>query len=55
MWTRAESQGDMVWRGEVAVAAGQAVRYSRVVDKNQEGYLGSELSQPQSRPQSLGF
>ena len=28
------------------------VLHSRVVDKNQEGYLGSEESQPHTRPHS---
>ena len=32
-----------------------AAPHSCVVDKNQEGYLGSEQSQPQARPHSTGF
>ena len=32
-----------------------AVPHSHVVDKNQEGYLGSEGSQPENRPPSPGF
>ena len=31
----------MMWQGE-AVGEKHAVLYSRVVDKNQEGYLGSK-------------
>ena len=33
----------------------RAVPHSCVVDKNQEGYLRSERSQPQARPHSPGF
>ena len=38
-----------VWRPRTAVP------YPRVVDKYQEGYLGSEGFQPQTRPPSPGF
>ena len=37
---------DMVWHGEVTVVVEGEVPYSHVVDKNQEGYLGSEQAQP---------
>ena len=40
------------WRGKLAE---RTVPHLRVVDKNQEGYLGSEQSQPQPKPQSPGF
>ena len=43
-----------MWCGE-AVAVEQVVPHSRVVDKNQEEYLRSELSQPQARPHSPSF
>ena len=33
----------------------QVVPHSRVVDKNWEGYLGSERSHPQVRVHSIGF
>ena len=49
----AESWGwgrEAVWHGEaVAVVAEQTVPHSRVGDRNQEGYPGSEPSQPQAR------
>ena len=42
-------RGGGMWRCEWAVS------HPHVVDKNQEGYLGSEGSQTQTRPPSLGF
>ena len=47
-----ERHGDAVWHRE---AAGQVVPHAHVVDKNQEGYLRNEGSQPQARPHSPGF
>ena len=45
-----------VCHGEMAVVVvGQMVPHSYVVGKNQEGYFGSERSQPQARPHSPGF
>ena len=45
-----------VCHGEVAVVVvGQMVPHSYVVGKNQEGYLGSEQSQPQVKPYSQVF
>ena len=40
---RVERQGDAEWHGEVATAAEQpwAVPHSHVLDKNHEGYCGS--------------
>ena len=38
-----------------AVAADWMVPHSHMVDKNQEGYLGSEQSQPQARPHNPEF
>ena len=48
------SQGgeDTVWHGETAE---WMVPHSHVVDKNWEGYLGSEPSQPQARLHSPSF
>ena len=46
MWRQVERCGEVV---------GQAVPRSHVMDKNQEGYLGSEGFQPQTRPPSPGF
>ena len=43
----------MVWHGDAMVE--QVVPHSHVVDKNWEGYLGSEGSQHQDRPHSPGF
>ena len=40
---------------EAVVAAEKAVPHLCVVDKNQEGYLGSEQSQTQERLHSPGF
>ena len=40
---------------EAVVGVEEAVPHSRVVDKNQEGHLGSERSQPPDRPHSPGF
>ena len=51
---------DAVWQREVVIAE-RRVSHSCVVDKNQEGYLGSkgylgsEQSQPQARPHSPEF
>ena len=47
-----ESCGDTVWQG---AEAEWVVPHSWVVDKHQEGHLGSEGSQPQGRPYSSGF
>ena len=44
-WRGAESHGDVE----------QVVPHPRVVDKNWEGYLGSEGSQPYTRPPSPGI
>ena len=47
-----------MWRGEAVAVVEQAqavVHHSYIVDKNQEGYLGREQSQPQARPHSPGF
>ena len=41
VWRGVERRGDTVWHGEVAVAE-RAVPHSHMVDKNQEGYIGSE-------------
>ena len=47
---------DSVWHGEVVAAvAEQVASHSRVVEKNQEGHLGSKCSQLQVRPHSPGF
>ena len=43
-----------MWHGEMA-AAEWVVPHSHVVNKNQEGHLGSEQSQSQARPHSPGF
>ena len=43
-----------MWYRE-AVVAERAVPHSHVVDKNQEGYLGSKSSQPQARAHSPRF
>ena len=40
--------GEAVWSGQAAAAAAQTVPHSRVVHKSQEGYPGSERSQPQA-------
>ena len=47
-----ERHRDSEWHGKVAE---WVVPCSCVVDKNQEGYLRSEGSQPQMRLLSLGF
>ena len=57
--------GTDLWRrgGEVEVRHGEAAAVwhapaapqSHVVDKNQEGHLGSQQSQSQARPHSPGF
>ena len=52
MWRWEERYGDPAWHRKLAE---QVVPHSHVVDKNQEGYLGSEGSQPQARPHSSGF
>ena len=44
----------LVWHREVAVEE-WAVPWSRELDKNWEGYLRSEQSQPQARLHSPGF
>ena len=55
MWVLAERRGDVVWCSEAAAAGlAQAVLHSRVVDRDQEGYLGSEQSHPQARLHSPG-
>ena len=51
---REPGREDAVWGGE-AVVVEQQFPHSRVVAKNQEGYLGSEQSQPQARLCSPGF
>ena len=50
-----ETVREVVWHGEAVVAVEQPVPHSCIVDKNWEGYLGSEGSQPQARPHSTGF
>ena len=44
-----------VERGQWQWLVEQAVPHSRAADKNQEGQLESEQSQPQARPHSPGF
>ena len=46
---------DGVWHRQVGVAVEWTVPHSRMVDKNWEGYLGSEPSQPQAKSHSPGF
>ena len=46
-----QRHGDKEWHGELAE---WAASYSHVVDKNQERYLGSEQSQPQTRQSNPG-
>ena len=43
-----------VWHGEAAAAVEWMVPHSYVVDKNQEGYLGREQSQPLARHTAQG-
>ena len=52
MWTYGDT-----WRGGEAQRGAETwnVPYPHVVDKNWEGYLGSEGTQPQTRPPSPGF
>ena len=55
IWKGAERLDDKIWHGEVAAVVEQGVPHSCVVDNNQEGYLRSEKSQPQARPNSPSF
>ena len=48
----AERYGDAMWYGKAAVE--RVVTHSHVVDKIQEGYLGSKQSQPRSHCTAQG-
>ena len=53
-WEERCRDRDTVWCRE-AVVAEQVVPHSCVVDKYWDRHLGSEQSQSQDRPHSLGF
>ena len=46
---------NMVWHHRGNSSGRTVVPHSHEVYKNQEGYLGSQRSQPQARPHSPGF
>ena len=52
-----KKHGEAVWHGEAVEAKelSWVVLHLRVMDKNQEGYLGSEQSQLQAKPYIPGF